>query len=103
MMNDMAKNVLLWVIIAVVLMSVFNGFGTRSVSSDKLKYSEFLSEVERGAVREVEIGGRTIEGQFYSGGRFTTYAPAPVSDSLVDKLRSKEVSIAGKEPEHQSL
>ena len=102
-MNDMAKNVLLWVIIAVVLMSVFNGFGTRSVSSDKLKYSEFLSEVERGAVREVEIGGRTIEGQFYSGGRFTSYAPAPVSDGLVDKLRSKEVSIAGKEPERQSL
>ena len=102
-MNDMAKNVLLWVIIAVVLMSVFNGFGIRSERSDKLKYSEFLSEVERGAVREVEIGGRTIEGQFYSGGRFISYAPAPVSDSLVDKLRSKEVSIAGKEPEHQSL
>ena len=60
-MSDMAKNLILWVIIAVVLMSVFSNFQERSSEApERVAYSEFLNEAERGNVREVLIQGEQI-------------------------------------------
>jgi len=102
-LNDMAKNLILWVVIAAVLMSVFNGFGTRAPSAQKLPYSDFLIQVQDGAVARVEIDGRKIVGQLSSGERFTTYNPETSNTELVSDLLNQNVTVIGKEPEQQSL
>ncbi len=99
----MAKNLILWVVIAAVLMSVFNGFGTRAPSAQKLPYSDFLVQVQDGAVTRVEIDGRKIVGQLSSGERFTTYSPETSNSKLVADLLEQNVTVVGKEPEQQSL
>ena len=74
-MNDMMKNIVLWVVIAVVLMSVFNNFGPQSNDSGSMDYSSFISNVKNGAVARVDIQGRTISGELTDGSKFTTYSP----------------------------
>ena len=56
-MNDMAKNLVLWVVIALVLMSVFNNFGPRRVATQQVEYSQFLQDVKQGRVQKVVIEG----------------------------------------------
>ena len=51
-MNDVVKNLVLWIVIAVVLLSVFHSFGDRSTSSDKWTYSEFLTQVKQGRITD---------------------------------------------------
>ena len=50
-MNDMAKNLILWVVIALVLMSVFNGFGPRRSTAHTVDYSRFISDVKQGRIQ----------------------------------------------------
>ena len=100
-MNDMAKNLILWVIIAIVLMSVFNSFSTQKPKSQQLPYSEFLEEVDRGTVQKVEINGRAIEGTTLSGQRFSTYSPG--DDGLVSDLLNNGVEIIASPPEKPSI
>ena len=65
----MAKNLILWVVIAVVLMSVFQGYSPTSSSAQKMDYSTFLDDVRNGQVAAVEIKSdqRTIEGSKRTG------------------------------------
>ena len=102
-MNDMVKNILLWVVIAVVLMSVFNSFGPRTNSSAKIAYSQFLAEVKQGRVKEVEIDGREITGTTESGQTFTTYSPETDNSAMIGELLNAGVEIQGEPPERQSL
>lgn len=74
-MNGVIKNLVLWVVIAVVLLSVFNNFGDRTSSGKTLKYSDFLTQVKQGQVREVTIEGQNITGKMNSGASFATYSP----------------------------
>ncbi|HEB80339.1 MAG TPA: ATP-dependent metalloprotease, partial [Chromatiales bacterium] len=67
----MAKNLILWVIIAIVLMSVFNNFGPRATPTQQVAYSQFLHNVSNGQVTRVVIDGRTIRGVLSSGDKFT--------------------------------
>ena len=60
-LNDIAKNLILWAIIAVVLVSVFNGFGPRPNQANRYTYSEFIDQVKNGGVQSVVIDGRTID------------------------------------------
>ena len=83
-MNDMAKNLILWVIIAIVLMSVFNNFTAQRSAGTNVPYSDFLEDVRTGNVSEVRIDGNTIEGVTSSGTHFTTYSPG--DDGLVSDL-----------------
>ncbi len=100
-MNDMVKNLILWVIIAIVLMSVFNNFTTQKVPSQAMPYSQFIEEVKRGAVSQVTITGRVIEGATTEGGRFTTYSPG--DDGLVSDLLNNNVEILATPPEQPSI
>ncbi|MCO5760415.1 MAG: ATP-dependent metallopeptidase FtsH/Yme1/Tma family protein, partial [Chromatiaceae bacterium] len=58
----MAKNLLLWVVIAIVLMSVFNNFTATRTAPKSMPYSTFIELVRQGEVKEVTISGRSIEG-----------------------------------------
>ncbi len=101
----MVKNILLWVVIAVVLMSVFNSFGPPSVAPTSMEYSRFLDEVGNGMVAKVKIdaSGRKIEGQTASGQSFTTYSPETDNRAMIGALLENNVEIQGTPPEGQSL
>lgn len=100
-MNDMAKNLLLWVVIALVLMMVFNNFGSRHPVMEQMDYSRFIAEVRQGRIQKVVIEGRDIRGMTKEGEHFTTYNPN--DDGLVGDLLKYNVQIDARPPEQQSL
>jgi len=100
-MNDMAKNLLLWIIIAIVLMMVFNNFGPRVPAPKSIEYSKFITEVQQGFVREVAIEGRTIKYTTQNGEHFVTYNPG--DSGLIGDLLKHNVTIISRPPEQQSL
>ena len=100
-MSDMAKNLILWVVIAIVLMSVFNSFGPPQISAKQVAYSNFIQEVRQGQVSEVMIEGHTIQGKRVGGEEFITYSPGDAG--LVDELLNKGVVIKARPPQQQSL
>ena len=101
-MNDMAKNLLLWVVIALVLMMVFNNFGPRKSSPQSVEYSKFITDVQQGQVQKVVIEGRTITGTKRQGGeQFVTYNPG--DPGLMRDLFNNNVEIISHPPEQQSL
>ncbi|MDM8547277.1 ATP-dependent zinc metalloprotease FtsH [Candidatus Venteria ishoeyi] len=97
----MLKNLLLWVVIALVLMTVFNSFGTHPQNSQKLDYSEFFTAVKQGQVDKVIIEGRTIRGQMKAGENFTSYSPG--DPQIIDDLLANRVKIEARAPEQQSI
>ncbi|MGH8560682.1 MAG: ATP-dependent zinc metalloprotease FtsH [Nevskiales bacterium] len=99
----MAKNLLLWAVIALVLMSVFSGFSPTTTSAQALPYSEFLSQVEQGTVKSVLIDGNRIQGETGAGGKFTTYSPETDNKAMIGTLMEHNVTINSKPPESQSL
>ncbi len=102
-MNNVAKNLVLWVVIAVVLLSVFQGFGDRSSTVQSLIYSDFLAQVKQGQVREVTIEGQNITGKMLSGTTFTSYSPETDNTALIGDLEQANVAFLGKPPEPPSL
>ncbi len=101
-MNDMAKNLVLWVIIALVLMMVFKNFGNPAMSGE-VPYSQFVSDVKTGRVVSVNIEGNSITGRFADGGRFTTYSPETNNEALIGTLLNNSVEIKGMEPNRNSF
>jgi len=101
-LNDMAKNLVLWLVIAAVLLTVFNNFNGESTST-QLNYSDFITEVKQDRVRKVIIDGYTIEGERDNGERFETVRPALQDPKLVEDLYNHSVIIEGKQPEKQSV
>ena len=101
-MGNLTKNLILWVVIAMVLMAIFKNFTPTEDSARKeLDYSAFLTEVKNGRVNKVVIDGRTITGTDTSGGLFVTYSPD--DPKLVDDLVSAGVTIVAKQEESPSL
>lgn len=98
----MLKNIILWVVIAVVLMSVFNNFGSRKSVDSTMSYSQFISAVKEGQVKQVNIEGSLIRGMLGTGEKFTTYTP-PEDPHLIDDLLEHHVEIKAQPPESQSL
>jgi cell division protease FtsH len=106
-LSDLVKNILLWVVIAVVLISVFNNFSAPKTGKvDKVEYSEFVTDVQGGMVKRVLIEGRTINGELHTGDRFTTYSPGspgPDDPGLIGDLLNNGVAVNFKEPKQQGL
>jgi cell division protease FtsH len=101
--NPMAKNLILWVVIALVLMSVFNNFGPRQARSQQVDYSAFITNVKSGRVSDVIFEGRNIHGKLRSGENFATYNPETDNRSLIGDLLDNGVTIEGRPPEQQGL
>lgn len=102
-MNDMVKNLLLWAVIAVVLMTVFNNFAPRPESPTELSYSKFIEQVYSNNVRSVLISpdGRRIEGTYENGESFETFSPG--DPGLVKDLLDHDVEIEAGETKPRSL
>ncbi len=102
-MNDLVKNIILWVVIAVVLMAVFNNFSQQNASSGgTMSYSQFIQAVKSGRVSSVLINGDTIEGVTNGGGKFETYTP-PNDTGLIGDLLNNGVDVRVAPPHKQSL
>jgi len=101
-LNDLAKNILLWVIVAVILMMVFNNLNTASTSTS-LAYSDFLQSVRAGEVKEVVIkGGNVISGRLTNGARFSTYSPETDNKAMIGELMDHGVKIVA-QPNEPSI
>lgn len=102
-MSDMAKNLILWLVIAVVLMSVFQSFSPSETARSQTDYTTFLREAEQGNIREVRINNDgEIRGTKRSGESFQTFVPY-FDDKLVSDLVKNDVRVYGEPPEEQSL
>ncbi len=101
-MNDLNKNIVMWVVIALVLVAVFSKFNVPTAQSTGMSYSDFIKRVDNKGVKEVEISGQTITGYSTSGEKFQTYAPYN-DPKLVDELIVNDVKINVKEPEGRSV
>jgi cell division protease FtsH len=98
----MGKNLLLWLIIAAVLLTVFNNFSVRP-QPQEITYSSFISEVQQDQVHEVAINGLVIIGKRKSGEDFKVIRP-PIDDpKLMDELINHNVNVIGEAPEQQSI
>ncbi len=102
-MNDLVKNIILWAVIAVVLMSVFNNFSQQSGSSSSaMSYSQFIEAVKSGRVRSVMIDGDTLKGVTDGGNNFTTYTP-PNDPGMIGDLLNNGVNVSAAAPKKESL
>ncbi|MBU0789046.1 MAG: ATP-dependent zinc metalloprotease FtsH [Polycyclovorans sp.] len=102
-MNDLAKNLLLWVVILVVLMSVFQGFSGGGSAKPELAYSDFLNQVKNGNVSDVVIQDQTITGKLQSGSAFTTISPETDNRSMIGTLIEHDVKFEGAVPRETPL
>ncbi|WP_162301354.1 ATP-dependent zinc metalloprotease FtsH [Lysobacter segetis] len=98
-MNDLAKNLLLWVVVAVVLMVVFQAFGPRSAQTETLAYDQFIQQVQSDRVQNVVISDdkTTITGKRKDNTEFVTYAPE--DPGMMYDLMHHKVSINQKPPQ----
>ncbi|WP_341304784.1 ATP-dependent zinc metalloprotease FtsH [Pseudomonas sp. TMP25] len=98
----MAKNLVLWLIIAAVLVTVMNNFSSPA-ETNKLNYSQFIQQVQDGGVKQVTVDGFTISGTRVDGSPFETVRPAIQDNGLIKDLMDNNVEIVGKQPEQQSI
>ncbi|MDP6537616.1 MAG: ATP-dependent zinc metalloprotease FtsH [Gammaproteobacteria bacterium] len=98
----MAKNLILWMIIAGVLLMVFNNIN-REPQQDNINYSQFISEVRSGRVRAVELAGLDILGIRMDNSQFRTFLPAIGDDQLISDLFENGVAINAVEPKQPSI
>ena len=101
-MNNMAKNMLLWLAIAAVLLSVFNNFNTQG-QKEQLGYSDFIQEVQNNRLSKVVVDGLTISAERTDGSSFETIRPMVEDPKLMDDLLAHNVVVEGKQPEQQSV
>ena len=98
----MFKNLAIWLVIGIVLMTVFNQFNQRQATQGMVEYSEFLEEVKAGRITKVEIQGRSLNAQTADGKRITSYAP-PQDIWLISDLLKSNVKVVAKPEEEQSF
>ena len=101
-MNNMTKNLVLWLIIAAVLITVFNNF-SQETAPNRVSYSDFVHAVQRDQVKDIEVDGIIITGTYGNGTEFEVVRPALSDPKLVDDLITHQVGIVGKQPEQQSI
>jgi cell division protease FtsH len=101
-LNDMAKNLILWLIIAAVLVTVMNNFSSPN-EPQTLNYSDFIQQVKDGKVERVAVDGYVITGKRNDGDSFKTIRPAIQDNGLIGDLVDNHVVVEGKQPEQQSI
>src|SRR5712671_821606 len=96
-MNQVSRNIALWLVVALMFLLLFNFFSRTQQRSPEIIFSDFLNNVQKGEVASVTIQGNIISGDTSSGEHFKTYAPS--DPDLVKTLRDKGVKIAARPAE----
>jgi cell division protease FtsH len=102
-LNDLAKNVVLWIVIAVVLATVVSNFSARTSAVQEMPYSAFLTHVKDGSVAQVTFSGDKISGVRASGEQFVAYNPETDNSALIGTLQQNGVTFSAAPPERQSF
>ncbi len=102
-MNNSGKNLAVWVIVALVLVLLFNMFqgNQKAEKTSKIPYSEFLKLVDNDKINDVSMVGRNIVGHLDDGSKFSTYTP-PNDPNLIEKL-SKHNIVINAAPEEEPV
>ena len=100
-MNNLFKNIAIWLVIALILMTVFNQFSARQTAQAQVDYSQFIEEVRQGQIAKVTIEGHVLRGVRSDGKRFNTYAPS--DPWLVSDLLKNGVVVEAKPEEEPSM
>ncbi|MHB8665939.1 MAG: ATP-dependent zinc metalloprotease FtsH [Burkholderiales bacterium] len=100
-MNNMFKNLVIWLVIGMVLMTVFNQFNTRHTTQSAMDYSQFYDQVKAGNIAEVTIEGRNIKAKTTDGKSITSYSPGDIW--LISDLLKYGVTVKAKPEEEPSL
>jgi cell division protease FtsH len=95
-LNDITKNLLIWLVILVVVISVFQSFG-KPASDDTIAYSEFITAVKENRVKDVSIYPDSVEGVLNDNRKFRTIRPLVRDDKLIDDLYNHNVNFEGRE------
>ena len=102
-MNDLTKNILLWVVIAVVLLTVFSNFSPRTNEAQDMAYSAFLQEVRNKQIDSVVIKGKIIEASKGDGTHYRIYSPETDNSALIGLLDKEGVAIRAAEEERPNV
>ncbi|AOW75738.1 ATP-dependent metalloprotease [Colwellia sp. PAMC 20917] len=103
-MSDMAKNLILWLVIAVVLMSVFQGFTPSTTTEQQVDYTRFIKDVRQGQIRDANVDRNgVIKGTKRSGEAFVTVIPGGFDRDLINDLVKQGVNASGELPEETSF
>lgn len=102
-MSDMAKNLILWLVIAVVLMSVFQSFGPGDSAGRQVDYTSFVREIGNDQIQEVKFDDRELSVTRRDGSRYVTFMPVMNDPKLLDDLLNKNVRVKGTPPEEPSM
>ena len=100
-MNDLVKNIILWAVVAVILMSVFSNLTTTG-KVQEISYSEFIKNIKTNQVTDVMLTGRVISGTLQGGTKFSTYSPETDNKAMIGDLLNSGVVIKAK-PLEQSI
>ncbi len=100
-MNNIFKNVAIWLAIAMVLLAIFNLSGVKNSADNQIVYSQFIQEVKSGRIAKVQIDGRVLHGTTQDGKKFNSYAPT--DPWLVSDLLKNNVMVEAKPEEEQSF
>ena len=104
MLNNLVKNVAIWLVIALVLMTVFNQFSSHQAAQSVIPYSQFMDEVKAGHVKSASVEGRTVRWQSNEGRKFVTYSPGTLGDLwMVSDLLKAGVKVDAKPEEEPSF
>ena len=100
-MNNIFKNIAIWLAIAMVLLAIFNLSGVKNSADNQIVYSQFIQEVKDGRIAKVQIDGRVLHGTTNDGKKFNSFAPT--DPWLVSDLLKNNVIVEAKPEEEQSL
>ena len=102
-MNDLTKNILLWVVIVLVLLAVFSRYIPQVGQPQEVAYSQFLDHVEGGRVDSVVFQGEMIYGQLKDKSQFKTFNPETENTALIGTLRKADVKFDGRAPKQPNF
>ncbi|TAK71941.1 MAG: ATP-dependent zinc metalloprotease FtsH [Gammaproteobacteria bacterium] len=102
-MNDAIKTILLWMVIGIILISVFNNFGPKREAEEHISYSALVNDVKQGNVRSVTITDQNINGTFQNNKTFSAYLPMRQDPTLLQAMLDKGVIVKGQPPEQPGL
>jgi cell division protease FtsH len=100
-LNNTVKQIAIWVIIAIIMMSVFNQFANKNGADNQIVYSQFINEVKQGHVAKVTIEGRVLRGEMNDGKKFNSYAP--YDPGMMGDLLKNNIRVEAKPEQEQSL
>lgn len=102
-MNKLFKNAMVWIVIAVVLLTVFQSFTPNSIRQQTLDYTSFIELVKTGNVSEVVFEDNLIKAKRINGDRFITYNPETDNTALIGELSKSGVRISASPPKQPAI